>query len=72
MRDNLWEAKTSKETLVSAKRHIKKEIPEGDQEEGRSEFIVQNDQTRGPESLGEEIDSVEKRGESETGMTRWK
>jgi len=52
--------------------HIKKENPEGDQEEGRRQFIVQNDQTRGPRSLGVKIDSVEKRGESETGITHWK
>jgi len=33
---------------------------------------MQDDQTKGPKSLGEEIDSVEKRCESETGVTRWK
>ena len=33
---------------------------------------MQDDQTKGPESLGEEIDSVEKRSKSETRMTHWK
>jgi len=49
--------------------HIEKENPDGDQEGGR-EFTGQDDQTREPESLGKEIDSMEKRGTFETGMTR--
>ena len=46
----------------------------GNHEEERREFIMQDDQTGGPESLGVEIDfdSVERRGEFMTGTTRWK
>jgi len=51
---------------------MKKGYPEGDQEEGRMESIVQTDQMRGPENLSKETDPVEKRGESETGVTCWK
>jgi len=45
-----------------------------DQGEERREFIMQDDQTRGPESLGVEIDSdsAKRIGEFVTGMTRWK
>jgi len=50
--------------------HIKKENTDRDQEEVRREFIGRDDQTRGPKGLGDEIDSVEKRCESGTEMTR--
>jgi len=45
-----------------------------DQGEETREFIMQDDQTGGPESLGVEIDSnsAKSRGEFLTGMTHWK
>ena len=45
-----------------------------DQGEERREFIMNDDQTGGPESLRVEIDSnsAKRRGESVTGMTHWK
>ena len=53
---------------------IEGENPRGDHEEEKREFIMQGDQTRGPESLGVKIDSDSVKTESEfvTGMTRWK
>ena len=59
----------SSESKIEA---IEKENPKGDQKEKRREFVMQDDQTRGPEGLAEKMDSVEKRGESETGVTRWR
>ena len=49
-----------------------KENPEWDQQEGRMEFILQANQTRGPKALASEIDLMEGMGEFETGVTRWK
>jgi len=48
---------------------IGSENPEEDQKEGRMEFLVQANQMRGPEGLGDEIDPMEKRGKSGTGVT---
>ena len=53
---------------------IKGENPGGDHEEEKREFIMQDDQTRGPESLGAEIDSdsTKRRDEFVTGIICWK
>ena len=49
---------------------LERENPKGDQEEGRMELNVQANQMRGPEGVCDEIDPIEKRGESETVATR--
>ena len=50
------------------------ESPGGDHEKDRREFIIQDDQTEGPESLGLEIDSdyVKRNGEFVIRTTCWK